>query len=220
MVDSGTPLVAVEEGDDVVTLRLNRPDKLNALDGELVSGLYASISDLAEDDRGVLLTGAGEATCAGMDLDLVGSGDYPEAHPEVHEELREAQRLLEARTAPSAIAGFGVLVGAGFSFSLRCDFVVVGEETTLSLPEIRYNIPVAANTRRLAELVGPRVAKEIALTGRELDPERLHAVGLVNDVVPEDEVEETARELVTEVAGYNTEHVAEALEAVSERGGR
>jgi enoyl-CoA hydratase/carnithine racemase len=214
MVDSGTDAVAVEEGENVVALRLNRPEKLNALGAEPITGLRDALEDLEGDERGVLVTGAGRATCAGMDTDLVGDGTYPEAHPEVDEALGEVYRLLAGRTAPSAVAGFGVLVGAGFSLSLRCDFLVVGRETTLSLPEIRYDIPVRANAELLAELVSPRVAKEIVLTGRELDPERLHALGLVTDVVAEEQVEETAHDLLAEIAGYDTEHVRETLAAL------
>lgn len=211
MVDSGTETVVVEETGDVVTLRLNRPDKLNALGPEPIGGLRDALRDLAGDERGVLLTGEGRATCAGMDTDIVGGGNYPEAYPEVDEALGEVYRLLADRTAPSAVAGHGVLVGAGFSLSLRTDFLVVGEETTLSLPEIRYDIPVQGNAQLLAEHVSPRVAKEIALTGRELDPGRLRDLGVVNAVVPEDEVEETAHDLLAEIAGYDGDHVAEVL---------
>lgn len=211
MVDSGTDTVVVEETDAVVTLRLNRPDKLNALGPDPIGGLRDALRDLAADERGVLVTGAGRATCAGMDTDIVGGGDYPEAYPEVDEALGEVYRLLVDRTAPTAVAGHGVLVGAGFSLSLRCDFLVVGEETTLSLPEIRYDIPVRENAQLLATQVSPRVAKEIALTGRDLDPDRLHDLGLVNAVVPEDEVEATAHDLLAEIAGYDTDHVAAVL---------
>lgn len=214
MVDSGTDTVAVEEGDDVVTLRLDRPDKLNALGPEPIKGLRAALRDLADDERGVLVAGAGRATCAGMDTDIVGDGDYPEAYPDVDDALGDVYRLFAERTAPSAVAGRGVLVGAGFSLSLRCDFLVVEPETTISLPEIRYDIPVRANAQLLAEQLPSRVAKEIALTGRELDPERLHALGLVNALVPEDEVEETAHDLLAEIAGYNSDHVAEVLEVL------
>jgi len=214
MVDSGTDAVVVEAGDDVVTLRLNRPDRLNALGPDPIEGLRAALRDLSEDDRGVVVTGAGRATCAGMDTDIVGDGTYPEAYPEVDSALGDVYRLLGERTAPSVMAGHGVLVGAGFSLSLRCDFLVVGAETIVSLPEIRYDIPVQGNARLLAEQVPPRVAKEIALTGRELDPERLETLGLVNAVVPEDEVEDTAHDLVAEVAGYDSDHVADVLEVL------
>lgn len=212
MVSSGTPTVQVETDGRVVELRLDRPDALNALNPELVGGLHDALADLVEDDRGVLITGAGRATCAGMDTDLVGGGDYPEAYPDLHERLGEAYRLLDDRDAPTAVAGQGALIGAGFSLSLRCDFLVVGEETTVSLPEIRYDIPVLGNARRLAEYVGPRVAKEIALVGAELDPERLVQVGLANAVVAEGEVEDAARELVATVAGHDRRHVSEVLE--------
>lgn len=212
MVDSGTPFVDVVETDEVVTVRMNRSEKLNALGPELVMGLYTALSDLQYDDRGILLTGAGRATCAGMDTDIVGDGDYPEAYPDLHEQLRAAQQLLIDRTAPSAMAGFGVLVGAGFSFSLRCDFLILGEETTCSLPEIRYDIPVFENARLVADLVGPRIAKEIALTGRRLDPDRLHEVGLANEVVADAEVEGTAYDLLDEIAGHDSSHIAEVLQ--------
>lgn len=211
MVDSGTETVAVEETETVVTLRLNRPDKLNALGPKLIEGLRAALQDLANDERGVLVTGTDRATCAGMDTDIVGDGNYPEAYPEVDEALGDVYRLFADRPAPSAVAGNGVLVGAGFSLSLRTDFLVVGAETTLSLPEIRYDIPVQGNAQLLAEHVSPRTAKEIALTGRELDPEHLYDLGLVNAVVPEDEVEETAHDLLDEIAGYDTGHVADVL---------
>ena len=211
MVDSGTPLVRVEETDAVVTLRLNRPDSLNAFNTEIVVGLRDALADLEGDDRGVLLTGAGRATCAGMDTDIVGGGDYPEAYPELDETLREVYEYFLERRAPSAVAGRGALVGAGLSLALRCDFLVVGEETTLSLPEIRYDIPVESNARLLAEQISPRVAKEIALTGRQLDPARLERLGLVNAVVPEEDVEGTAEELLAEIAGYDADHVAEVL---------
>lgn len=214
MVDAGTDAVVVEADERVVELRLNRPDKLNALNPELIGGLRDALRELDGDDRGVLLTGAGRATCAGMDTDIVGGGDYPEAYPDLDETLGEVYRLLGDRTAPSAVAGRGVLVGAGFSLSLRADFLVVGRETTLSLPEIRYDIPVAGNARLLDDLVSTRVAKEIALTGRELDPERLHALGLVNAVVAEDEVEATARDLLAEIGGYDAGLVAEVLESL------
>jgi enoyl-CoA hydratase/carnithine racemase len=107
-----------------------------------------------------------------------------------------------------------VLVGAGFSLSLRCDFLVVEPDVTLSLPEIRYDIPVRGNAQLLAEQLPPRVAKEIALTGRELDPERLNDRGLVNELAPADEVEETAHDLLAEISGYNSDHVAGVLEVL------
>ncbi len=214
MVDSGTPLVETAETNGVITLRLNRPDKLNALNTELVTGLRDVLLELEDDDRGIAITGAGRATCAGMDTDIVGGGDYPEAYPELDATLRELYDLLAERTAPSAIAGHGVLVGAGFSLSLRCDFLFVGRETTLSLPEIRYDIPVDRNAVLLAELVGPRIAKEIILTGRQLDPDRLERLGLVNAVVDEDAVEDTAVEMLEEIATYDADCVSGALSAL------
>lgn len=214
MVDSGTDTVLVEPDDDIVTLRLNRPDKLNALGPEPIRGLRAALADLVGDERGVLLTGAGDGTCAGMDTAIVGQDDYPESHSGLDDTLRDVYEHLAGRTSPTAVAGRGVLVGAGFALSLRCDFLVLGTETTVALPEIRYDIPVLRNARLLAREASPRVAKEIALTGRQLDPERLAAMGLANDLVPEEEVEATAHDLLATVAEQNRSHVVEVLEAL------
>lgn len=214
MVDPGTDTLLVEEGASVIILRLNRPEKLNALGPEPIRGLESVLRDLADDGRGIMVTGTGDATCAGMDTDIVGGGDYPESHPGLDETLREVYELLQSRPTPTAVAGRGVLVGAGFSLSLRCDFLVVGTETTVSLPEIRYDIPVRRNAQLLAEQVSPRVAKEITLTGGEIEPDRLAALGLANAVVPETAVEETTHTLLSTIGDQDRAHVTEVLEVL------
>jgi len=211
MVATGTDLVETSESGGVVTLRLNRPEKLNALNPELVDGLLAGVESVG--DAAILVTGAGDATCGGMDTDIVGGGDYPESHPDLDDTLGEVYDGLLAHPGPTAVAGRGALVGAGFSLSLRCDFLVLAEDTTVALPEIRYDIPVLENAGRLAELVGPRIAKQIALTGGEIDPGRLHELGLANAVVPEDP-ETAARELLATVTDHESDLVQAVLEAL------
>lgn len=208
MVAVDTDTLQIEETDDVVTLRLDRPDSLNALGPELVSGLRDAMTQLQGDDRGVLLTGNGRATCAGMDTDIV-SQDYNAEFGDLDDTLYDFFDRVEAHRAPTAIAGFGALVGAAFGLSLCCDFVVLEEGTTFSVPEIKYGIVSTQSARLLPEVVGRRVATELLLTGDDVAPERAHDLGLVNAVVGEGEAETRARGYLETIADYDSDDVAE-----------
>ncbi|MFB6170144.1 MAG: enoyl-CoA hydratase/isomerase family protein [Haloarculaceae archaeon] len=213
MVAVDTDTLAVEETDDVVTLRLNRPDSLNALGPELVAGLRDAMAQLEADDRGVLFTGAGRATCAGMDTDIV-SDDYDAEFGDLDATLYDFFDRVEAHPAPTGIAGFGALVGAAFGLSLCCDFVVLEAGTTFSVPEIRYGIVSEQSATLLPEVVGRRVATELLLTGAAIDPERAHDLGLVNAVVDEGEAEARTRAYLETVADYDAADVAAVKDLV------
>lgn len=211
MVSVGTDLLEVSESADVVTVELARPDKLNALVPGMVEGLAAVFDELADDrGRGVLLTGRGDVTCAGMDTEIV-SGDYENDYPELDATLQRLYRQIETHPGPVAIAGRGALVGAGAVLSLSCEFLVLGEETTYAVPEVGYGIASERTAALLPDVAGRRVAAEMLLTGEAIDPERARTVGLANDVVAEAEVEARARELLATVAEHDDETVAEIV---------
>lgn len=213
MVTVDTDLLAVEESPDLVTVELARPEKLNALAPPMVRGL-ADIFDQLEDDegRGVLLTGQGRAMCAGMDEDIV-SDDYAEEHGDLHGTLQGVYRQVEAHPGPVALAGHGAVIGAAMLVSLSCEFVVVGGNTTLAIPEISYDIASDRAASVLPGYVGRHVASELVLTGEPLAPERAHEVGLVNDVVEEDAdaVRERAGELLADVTRHDDDVVADVI---------
>lgn len=204
-----TDELSVRDDDGLVTVELNRPSKLNALTPGMVEGLHAVFSDLGRTPPdGVLLTGRGRVTCAGMDTAIV-SQDYETDFPDVDALAQELYTLVEELPCPVAMAARGALVGMGFVVSLSCDFLVVGTETTLSVPEVKYGIASARTAERLPHLVGHRPAAELLLTGDAIAPPRAHELGLVNDVVAEDAVEARARELLAAVAVHDRETVAE-----------
>lgn len=210
-----TSLVEVTEDSDVVTVELARPDKLNALNPEMVEGLLEVFEGSAvESARGVLLTGQGRATCAGMDTDIV-SDDYENEYTDLDANMQTLFRRVEALPAPVAMAGHGALVGAGVVLSLSCEFLVLGEETTVAIPEVAYGITSKRAASVLPDLVGRRTATEILLTGEEVDPARAEAVGLANDVVPEDDVTARAREYLETVAEHDEETVGELVGLLS-----
>ena len=216
MVPVDTEQVAVEESPELVTLELARPAKLNALTPPMVRGLASAFEQL-EGDRGraVLLTGQGRAMCAGMDEDIVGD-DYAEEHGDLHETLQGVYRQVETHPGPVALAGHGAVIGAAMLVSLSCEFVVVGAETTLAIPEVGYGIASDRAASVLPGYVGRHVAGELVLTGEPLDPGRAREVGLVNDVVAAgaDAVRGRARELLGSVSRHDGAVVAEVIEGI------
>lgn len=202
MASPDTNLVAVEETDTHVTVRLNRPDSLNALNADLVDAFYDTMEHLHHTaSKSLLLTGAGRATCAGMDTDLVSQPNYRERFANVDAKNQAARDRLRDYPYPTVMAAKGAVIGAGFLLSVACDLVVLGDECHYSLPEIQYDI--AAPSAPLERVVGPRLAKEIQLTGTEIDPDRAASIGLVNEVVPEDDVDDTARRLIEQIGDHD-----------------
>lgn len=204
-----TDEVTIQEDDGLVTVELNRPEKLNALTPVMIKGLHAMFSDLkAAPPEGVLLTGRGRATCAGMDTEIV-SQDYEADFADIDALAQELYALVENLPCPVVMAARGALVGMGFVISLSCDFLVVGAETTLSVPEVQYGIASTRTAERLPDLIGRRQAAELLLIGNPIDPERAYGLGLANDVVAEEAVVDRAQELLATVADYDRETVAE-----------
>jgi enoyl-CoA hydratase/carnithine racemase len=204
-------LVAVDRSDGIATVRLNRPDKLNAVTLELLSELRDALVELPEEAvDGLIIAGNGPATCAGMDREIVADEKYADEINDLNDEI---YGFLTSRPYPTAVAAHGALVGIGFILSLHCDFLVLGEETTLSLPEVQFGIAATHTIAPLERIVGTRAAKEIALTGDAIDPDRARELGLANRVVAEDDVEDAARELVGGIAEHESAVVRELKSA-------
>lgn len=210
MVTVETDLVEVSESDGVVEITLSRPEKLNALNPEMVEGLADALEELHDDPGpGVLVDGEGRVTCAGMDRDIV-AGDYAAEYADLNETLGRVYDMTATYPRPVAIAGRGALIGAAAILSLCCEFLVLDEEATYAVPEVSYGIASERITALLPAIAGGRIAAEMALTGEAIDPERAYAAGLANDVVPADEVAPRARELL-EIVGEHDEGTVEQL---------
>lgn len=214
-----TDFVELDRADDFLEVRLNRPDKLNALGPEMIKGLHEVFSRVSgERGLGILLTGSGRVTCAGMDTEIV-AGDYKTEYPELDATLQELYRLIEDHPGPVAIAGKGALVGAAALLSLSCEFVVLGDDATFVIPEVKYDIASERAADRLPEIVGPRAAAELLLTGDDVDSDRARSLGLATDVVPPEAVEDRARELLVTVGEHDDETVAELIALLNRREG-
>ncbi len=204
MTDGNSKLVLTEVDKGIATVRLNRPEKLNAVDDNLLAEFVETLSNLHDEDlKGLIITGAGRAMCAGRDLDLVTNPEY-----EVPNLTHRLEELLVTFPRPTAAAAKGAAVGMGFHIALDCDFVILGEETHFSYPEIQYNIDRSIVIDKLEAYVGPGVAKEIVMGGEPIEPRRAYTLGLVNHLVPEDTVETRTHDFLRTIVDHDHEAIS------------
>jgi enoyl-CoA hydratase len=203
-----TPLVLVERRTDgVAVLRIDNP-KVNALSTELLRQLESAADSLREQPPGaVVVTGGERIFAAGAEISEFRSTDDPDQVISRTEAERIGQHFLRAlnavadipRATIAAISGFAL--GGGCELALACDFRVASEKAKLGQPEILLGIiPGGGGTQRLARLVGPAKAKDLIFTGRQVRAEEALAMGLVDEVVPHEEVLDCALAKAAELA--------------------
>lgn len=195
------PALLDEVRGSVLILTLNRPDKLNSLDQGLVDALHAAMDvyELRADIHAVVLTGAGtKAFAAGADIAQLKERRAGDALKGINSQLFD--RI--ARFACPVIAAVrGYALGGGCELALACDLRVAGESAKFGQPETGLGIMAAAGaTWRLAELIGLGRARELLYTGRVVQAEEALQMGLVNQVVPDDEVLDAAVAMAETIA--------------------
>jgi len=200
--------VRKEAGVDWVTL--NRPESLNALDRALTDELLHYFGELYTDHsvRVVVLQGAGRAFCAGLDLKQTGQADITAlARAGSAEGLRGQRRIseivLRMRRCPQAIISLvhGAACGGGFALALASDIRIAGTSARMNAAFIRIGLSACdvGVSYLLPRLVGTSVASELLMTGRFISAERALRVGLVSEVVPDDQLETAARSYLEEM---------------------
>lgn len=194
-------MVLKERQDGVLVLTLNRPEKLNAITGELLDALYAALKEGKEDRevRALLLTGAGRAFSAGQDLT-----EFGDQKPDYEAHLRRYNRVVEALSGlekPLVVAVNGVAAGAGMSLALWGDLrlAAVGASFTTAFVRIGL-VPDSGLSFLLPRLVGLAKAQELLLLSPRLSAEEALALGLVHRVVPAEKLMEEALSLAKELA--------------------
>ncbi|MDP3937125.1 MAG: enoyl-CoA hydratase/isomerase family protein [Deltaproteobacteria bacterium] len=201
------PLVLTELDSQILTITLNRPEKRNALNGDVLDALSKAF-EKARDDRdvrGILLRGEGKAFSAGIDAAWLGSSVAVNATmADFRTKLNGLQgrfNEMEDLEKPIVAAIQGHCVGLGLELALACDFRIAEREALVGLPEVRVGlIPDVGGTTRLLRTVGPAWAKEIILTGRLLTAGESHTIGLVNHVVDAADLLPRSRRLLSEIA--------------------
>ncbi|HUY81295.1 MAG TPA: enoyl-CoA hydratase-related protein [Acidobacteriaceae bacterium] len=197
----------------VVTLTLHRPEKRNALNAammaELTQALNAAVSDAA--CRVVVLTGAGEAFCAGMDLGHLESlgAKTQQEHREDSEQIARLLRTLYELPKPTIAAVNGAAIAGGMGLATVCDFTLAVPEAKFGYTEVRIGFVAAIVSAFLREQIGDKQARDLLLTGRLIQADEAHVLGLVTRVVAAAELMDEARKL----AGKLMENSPQALEA-------
>ena len=196
--------VILEEQGPIAMLRLNRPDVLNALDIAMAEALLSAVETIAGQPkfRAVLIRGEGRAFCAGGDVGSFRNASDLEEHIEaLIGPFHKAIEILVALPQPSIAMLHGAVAGAGLSLALATDFAVAADDAKFNLAYSRIGTsPDGSSSWFLPRIVGLRKAKEIALLSDLFDADEAHRLGLVNRVVPPDQLEHEAMALANRLA--------------------
>ncbi|MCA9600496.1 MAG: enoyl-CoA hydratase/isomerase family protein [Myxococcales bacterium] len=194
--------VEVREDAHVVTVTVNRPDRLNALDAQVLGDLDEAFRALAESRtaRAAVLTGAGKAFVAGADIASMAKMNAEDAQAFA----RRGQSIfgrLETLPFPVIAAVNGYALGGGLELALACDFIYASTNARLGQPEVKIGvIPGFGGTQRLLRRVGVSMARELIYTGAQLTADEALRIGLVNRVCAPEELLKTASETAVSIA--------------------
>jgi enoyl-CoA hydratase len=206
--------VTLSEADGVVTVRLHRPAKRNAISPGMTAALTEAVTRLGEreDLRAMVISAAGDYFTAGIDLAYPpGFADGVRMKSDIayRRGYRRHHLLydeIEAIEKPVVIAVQGVCLGAGVEMAVSCDFRLASAKARFALPEIELGVlPGSGGTSRLTRLVGPHWAKWLAMAGQSVSAEQALAIGLVHEVVPADEFDARVAEFTARLVALPAE---------------
>ena len=198
---SASAAVTQEIQDGVAVLRFNRPDALNALDSNMRKGIVAALGTMAsrEDVRAIVLTGAGRAFAAGVDLKEAQSV-RPENVEAWFGEMRDVYHAIRMVEKPVVAAINGVAAGAGFQMALVADFRVGCPSTRMGQPEINAGIPSVMGSFWMSLHLSLAKNMELSYTGRLMDAGECQTLGLLNAMAPDARLIAEARAAAAEIA--------------------
>lgn len=206
--------ILTETRDAVGLITLNRPDALNALNGQMIRELGQALIAFDADDAigAIVITGSSKAFAAGADIKEMKDFSYMDAY--LSDFISEWEQVTRCRKPViAAVAGFAL--GGGCEMAMMCDFIIAGDNAKFGQPEITLGIiPGAGGTQRLTRLVGKSKAMEMCLTGRMMDADEAERSGLASRVVPVDELLDDAIATATKIAGMSRPTAMMAKEAV------
>jgi methylglutaconyl-CoA hydratase len=199
-MDYKTLLVAHDSS--IATITLNRPDKRNAISYEVIEEFLAALDEVANSSARVLiLTGAGNAFCSGMDLDDLKAlvGRSPEQSLKDSEIMARLFRSLYDFPRPTIAAVNGAAIAGGCGVATLCDFTLAVPEAKFGYTEVRIGFIPAIVSTFLLRQVGEKHARDLLLTGRIIGTEEAYRVGLINEIVPAEKLIERARQLASQL---------------------
>jgi enoyl-CoA hydratase len=204
------PAVIVEKDGHVLTVTLNRPEKRNAVNCEVMCRLYDAWNELDKDDelRVAILTGRGDTFCAGMDLSEIGKLMRGTPDNEWMERVMNDMPVIYGAwlktyrpTKPIILAAEGFARAGGTEILQGTDIRVAGESAVFGVTEVQRGLfPMAGSTVRLRRQIGYAVAAEMLICGEDLPAKRAHELGPINHVVPDGQALAKAKEIAARIA--------------------
>jgi enoyl-CoA hydratase len=203
--------------DRIATITVNRPDKLNALNDRVIEELGQAIEAARADANigGVILTGAGRAFVAGADISQL------EKHTAISAKAlaqrgQEVFRRFETSPKPTIAAVNGFALGGGCELAMSCHLRIASDAAKFGQPEVKLGlIPGYGGTQRLARLIGKGRALQLLMTGEMIDAQEAYRIGLVNRVVPADQLIATATTMLQTILANGPLAVAHCVETVN-----
>ena len=201
---AGGKLVLDRPAEAVARLTLNNPNKHNPLDHEVLDALAATLPGLAEgiETRCVVITGSGRAFSAGYDIGAITDDSFErDAEALVAHPFDAAMDAVSAHPYPVLAAVNGHCLGGGLELAVRCDLRICAEHAKLGMPAAKLGLIYShTGLERFIAVIGVAHTKELFLSGRNVDARRAAAIGLVNETVPDGEIEAASLELASEIA--------------------
>ena len=186
--------IIVETEDHVCTIKLNRPDALNALNSKLLSELLDAVTKMDADGKigAMVITGSAKAFAAGVDIKEMQSYEYADVY--LNDFIAGWDRFAETRK-PIIAAVSGYALGGGCELAMMCDFIIASDTAKFGQPEINLGVMAGmGGSQRMTRFIGKSKSMDMNLTGRFMDAEEAERCGLVSRVVP-------AKKLMEEVMG-------------------
>jgi methylglutaconyl-CoA hydratase len=211
--DSTAPVLLDIDARGVAKVVLNRPERNNAYDADLIEALLAAL-DLLEDApglRAVVISGRGKHFQAGADLkwiDAVREGSHEE---NIAASRATAQAVWRLNAAPVPVVALvqGACFGGGTGLLAACDVVIAAEDAVFSIAEVRWGLTAAIIIPQLNDAIGIRQVRRYALTGERFSAEQARRIGLVHEVVPAAELEAAGARIVDQILQNGPEAIAE-----------
>ncbi len=207
-------LYTTENHTAVITL--NRPNKRNALNQELLTRLYNAIDSAAKDDeiRTIIITGSGKSFCAGIDLAALTTDNLFDPRGDGRD------MVAVFRDCPKPIIGAvnGHAITGGFEIALNCDFLIASQAAAFADTHAKVGIhPGWGMTQLLQQAVGQRMAKQLSLACEFIQADQALRIGLVNEVVPEEKLLDRAKEIANAIASVNQQMMATVKNLIEHR---
>ena len=211
--------ILIEKQDNLALVTINRPTKLNALNKATIEELHTAFDELNQNNQTkvIILTGSGEkAFVAGADISEFAHFSVTEGEQLAAKGQELLFDFVQNLQTPVIAAVNGFALGGGLELAMSCHFRIASTNAKMGLPEVTLGvIPGYGGTQRLAQLIGKGRAMELIMTANMIDAETAKTYGLVNHVVPQEELIDLAKSIATKISNNSSVAIAKAIDAIN-----